>query len=223
MSIPGMTNTYIGARYVPILDGPWDATKNYEPLIMVTNQGATYLSKTYVPAGTPLTNENFWILSANYNAQFAQLQSQVEQYQTQVNQLEQSLSFIKNNVFTAGVYGDYVLESQQVSITSQSIQNGQNVSLSFTGNTAAPGTRFVGSVNITAVDTRVGIINFRMIEEQRSVILNQGVEAYLSNNCGTPIALCSLITAITGIARCYTSVSGGINTTFKLNFHGLFS
>lgn len=87
MSIPGMTNTYIGARYVPIVDGQWDNTKNYEPLIMVTNQGSTYLSKTYVPAGTPLTNNDFWILTANYNAQFAQLQNTVEEYQNTVNQL----------------------------------------------------------------------------------------------------------------------------------------
>lgn len=106
MSIPGMTNTYIGARYVPILDGPWDETKNYEPIVMVTYQGATYLSKTYVPAGTPLTNTDFWILSANYNAQFAQLQSQVEQYQAQVTSLEEkvnSIPQISTNVFTQGV------------------------------------------------------------------------------------------------------------------------
>ena len=60
---------FIGARYVPIIVGEWDNTRTYEPLMVVTYQGASYTSRQYVPAGIEITNESYWVLSANYNAQ----------------------------------------------------------------------------------------------------------------------------------------------------------
>lgn len=72
-------NTYIGARYVPLIDGAWDNTKQYEPLTIVTYQGNSYTSKTYVPVGVDINNETYWVLSGNYNAQVAALQEQVTQ------------------------------------------------------------------------------------------------------------------------------------------------
>lgn len=64
-------NTYVGARYVPIIDGEWDRTKKYEPLIIVTNNGDSYTSKTYVPIGIDITNTNYWVKTGDYNAQVA--------------------------------------------------------------------------------------------------------------------------------------------------------
>ena len=72
------TTQYIGARYVPIIVGEWDKTRTYEPLMVVTYQGASYTSRQYVPAGIEITNESYWVLSANYNAQ-------VEAYRKEVN------------------------------------------------------------------------------------------------------------------------------------------
>lgn len=60
---------YVGARYVPIVVGEWDSTRTYEPLMVVTHQGNSYTSRQYVPAGIEITNEGYWVLSANYNAQ----------------------------------------------------------------------------------------------------------------------------------------------------------
>lgn len=60
---------YVGARYVPIVVGEWNKTRTYEPLMVVTNQGNSYTSRQYVPAGIEITNESYWVLSANYNAQ----------------------------------------------------------------------------------------------------------------------------------------------------------
>ena len=60
---------YVGARYVPIIVGEWDNTRTYEPLMVVTYQGNSYTSRQYVPAGIEITNEGYWVLSANYNAQ----------------------------------------------------------------------------------------------------------------------------------------------------------
>lgn len=68
---------YVGARYVPIVVGEWDKTHTYEPLMVVTYQGASYTSRQYVPAGIEITNEIYWVLSANYNAQFEAYRKEV--------------------------------------------------------------------------------------------------------------------------------------------------
>lgn len=71
---------YVGARYTPIIVGEWDSKKTYEPLMVVTYQGASYTSRQYVPAGIEITNESYWVLSANYNAQ-------VEAYRKEVREI----------------------------------------------------------------------------------------------------------------------------------------
>lgn len=71
---------YVGARYVPIVVGEWDKTRTYEPLMVVTYQGNSYTSRQYVPAGIEITNESYWVLSANYNAQ-------VEAYRNEVSSI----------------------------------------------------------------------------------------------------------------------------------------
>lgn len=71
---------YVGARYVPIIVGEWDNTRTYEPLMVVTHQGNSYTSRQYVPSGIEITNESYWVLSANYNAQ-------VESYRNEVRDI----------------------------------------------------------------------------------------------------------------------------------------
>lgn len=70
---------YIGARYVPLFAEPilWDANREYEPLTIVTHEGNSYTSRQAVPVGISITNESFWALTGNYNAQ-------VEQYRREV-------------------------------------------------------------------------------------------------------------------------------------------
>lgn len=74
-------NEYIGARYVPVFDGDWNNTKEYEPLMIVSYQGNSYTSKTFVPNGVAITDEKYWALTGNYNAQ-------VETYRQEVAELE---------------------------------------------------------------------------------------------------------------------------------------
>lgn len=78
-------NTYIGARYVPLIMGAYDATQAYEPLSIVLYEGASYTSKQAVPAGVAPTNDEYWALTGNYNAQ-------VEQYRTEVNEYKQQVT-----------------------------------------------------------------------------------------------------------------------------------
>ena len=85
--MPNGYNQYIGMRYVPIVDGDWSNSKAYEPLVVVVYNGNSYISKTYVPAGTLPTNETYWILAANYNAQVEQYRQEVRQYSDTVSDI----------------------------------------------------------------------------------------------------------------------------------------
>lgn len=75
---------YVGARYVPIIAGEWDNTRTYEPLMVVTYQGASYTSRQYVPAGIEITNESYWVLSANYNAQVEAYRKEVQAFDDRI-------------------------------------------------------------------------------------------------------------------------------------------
>lgn len=70
---------YIGSRYVPLFAEPlqWDPSKTYEPLTIVYDGGNSYTSRQFVPVGKLLTDETYWALTGNYNAQ-------IEQYRTEV-------------------------------------------------------------------------------------------------------------------------------------------
>ena len=65
------TTQYIGSRYVPLFAEPaeWSSARTYEPLTIVMHEGNSYTSKQYVPIGIEITNEKFWALTGNYNAQ----------------------------------------------------------------------------------------------------------------------------------------------------------
>ena len=62
-------NVYVGHRYVPKIMGEWDKKNQYEGLSIVTHQGNSYTSKKRVPVGIDILNEEFWVVTGNYNAQ----------------------------------------------------------------------------------------------------------------------------------------------------------
>ena len=80
----GDYNTYIGARYVPIIGGMWNQQTEYEPLTIVMYQGSSYTSKTFVPKGTQIDNTTYWVRTANYD-------EQVEFYRTEVIQFKKDI------------------------------------------------------------------------------------------------------------------------------------
>lgn len=80
------TSQYIGARYVPLFAEPaqWDKTKQYEPLTIVLDHGNSYTSRQFVPVGIELTNDAFWALTGNYNAQVEQYRQEVTAYDDRI-------------------------------------------------------------------------------------------------------------------------------------------
>lgn len=69
---------YVGARYVPRFTGLYDATQQYEALDVVDNgSGTSYIAKKTVPAGTPLTNTDYWFIYGASSGAIINLQNQI--------------------------------------------------------------------------------------------------------------------------------------------------
>ena len=70
---------YIGARYVPKFMGTYDATQIYEALCVVDNGlGTSYISKVPTPAGTPLTDTDYWAVYGASSGAIINLQNQID-------------------------------------------------------------------------------------------------------------------------------------------------
>lgn len=114
-------NTYVGARYVPIFDGDWDNTKQYEPLTIVSYQGDSYTSKTYVPTGAPITNETYWAKTGNYNAQVQQLYEEVVADHARVDQCENDVADLTDRI--SGYDAEFTSINQHLSSHDTAISN----------------------------------------------------------------------------------------------------
>ena len=99
---------YKGPRMVPLVPEPgqrqWDKTKSYEYWTLVQYQGASYISVQNVPVGVDITNENYWLLSANYN-------SQVEQYRREVADFDGRISNAQDSADKAQQAADNAQDS----------------------------------------------------------------------------------------------------------------
>jgi len=71
--------TFKGKRIIPKHDGVWDQKKEYEELTVVLDaeSGDGYISRKPVPAGTALTDLNYWSLCSQFNAQMHRLETDV--------------------------------------------------------------------------------------------------------------------------------------------------
>ena len=89
---------YIGARYVPLFADPieWDNTKTYEPLTIVYYQGNSYTSRQAVPTGIAITNEDYWALTGNYNAQIEAYREEVAQYAGEVAEFDERIDDVED-------------------------------------------------------------------------------------------------------------------------------
>ena len=64
---------YIGARYVPILGGEWNPQASYQALTIVTHLNSSYTSRKPVPPGIAITNDEYWVLTGNFNGQVEEI------------------------------------------------------------------------------------------------------------------------------------------------------
>ena len=110
-------NVYVGNRYVPVFADPvnWDNIREYEPLTIVTYQGASYTSRKTVPAGIDISNTDYWALTGNYNAQ-------VEQYRQQTSDVANSLA----SEIATRASADYMIKGGDLLCIGDSYLKGSN-------------------------------------------------------------------------------------------------
>lgn len=91
---------YIGARYVPLFADPieWDNTQTYEPLTIVYYQGNSYTSRQAVPTGIAITNETYWALTGNYNAQIEAYRTEVQAFNDRISANESDIETINGSL-----------------------------------------------------------------------------------------------------------------------------
>lgn len=127
--------TYIGARYAPQFMGEFNSTLEYKPLSVVYSGGISYTSRTYVPSGSSLTNTQYWIKSADYNAQVAQYRQEVQQYASQIDDYKQEVDKYVETVtrldnqmqtFTTSITNEFNKFKQEVNNTNQQMQENFN-------------------------------------------------------------------------------------------------
>ena len=95
---------FIGARYAPEFAGAWSNAKQYAALSVVYSDNRSYVSRKTVPAGTPITNTDFWIQSSDWNAQVAEYNLKVEGYNANVEQYNKNVQDYSAAV--SGFYAD---------------------------------------------------------------------------------------------------------------------
>ena len=92
---PQRVRQSIGPRVVPMFADPpeWSADKVYSPLTLVLYNGATYMSRCCVPAGSPLPSEapfydKYWVMVYDMSAQVAQYREEVAKLSEKVTAFE---------------------------------------------------------------------------------------------------------------------------------------
>ena len=91
-------NIYVGARYIPRIMGEYNNETAYEALDIVTSGGVGYISRQPVPAGTAVTNEEYWAMWGSGNAVIDALTQRVSTNENDISSLETGLQQTNQNL-----------------------------------------------------------------------------------------------------------------------------
>lgn len=104
---------YIGARYAPKFMGAWDKSSEYAALSVVYTNEQSYVSRKTVPANTEITNTEFWIKSADWNAQVTQYNQNVERYENEVHGYAETVNdLVGKTVYTYNTKDDMAADKR---------------------------------------------------------------------------------------------------------------
>lgn len=93
-------NIYVGARYIPRIMGEYNNETAYEALDIVTSGGVVYISRQPVPAGTAVTNKEYWAVWGSGNAVIDALTQRVSTNENDISSLETGLQQTNQNLQT---------------------------------------------------------------------------------------------------------------------------
>ena len=91
-------NIYVGARYIPRIMGEYNNETAYEALDIVTSGGVGYISRQPVPAGTAVTNKEYWATWGSGNAVIDALTQRVSTNENDITALEKRVSTNENDI-----------------------------------------------------------------------------------------------------------------------------
>lgn len=90
---------YVGARYCPKFVGTYDSTQAYEALSVVDNGlGTSYISNKPVPAGTPLTDDDYWIVYGSSSGAIINLQNQIDDINDDIDDINNNITTLETDV-----------------------------------------------------------------------------------------------------------------------------
>lgn len=95
-----LNNVYIGERYVPKIMGTWDETIPYEGLCIVYQNGNSYISRKPVPAGTPITNTEYWALFSAVDGQISSVTDRLDTLDDEITNVNNQINTINTNIST---------------------------------------------------------------------------------------------------------------------------
>ena len=104
-------NVYVGHRYVPLLVGEWDKSIQYEGLSIVTFKGGSYTSKKLTPPGIDIENEEYWVFTANYDAQVEYYRQETKRVKEYMEELDDRLT--KDLIDTRAYVDDEVRKNRE--------------------------------------------------------------------------------------------------------------
>lgn len=90
---------YVGARYVPRFVGTYDVTQIYDALDVVDNgAGTSYIARKTVPAGTSLTDTDYWFVYGASSGAIIQLQNDMIQVQNDIGTAQGDITNIQGDI-----------------------------------------------------------------------------------------------------------------------------
>lgn len=93
---------YIGARYVPRFMGLYDVTQVYQALDVVDNgAGTSYIAKKTVPAGTVLSNTDYWFVYGATSGAILDIQTRLGAAENDIDNLELDVSALQSGLTAA--------------------------------------------------------------------------------------------------------------------------
>ena len=114
-------NIYVGARYIPRIMGEYNNETAYEALDIVTSGGVGYISRQPVPAGTAVTNKEYWAMWGSGNAVIDALTQRVSTNENNISSLETGLQQTNQNLQTTNQ--NLQTTNQNLQTTNQNLEN----------------------------------------------------------------------------------------------------
>lgn len=177
---------YVGARYVPQIIGEWNGQTVYEPLSVVTYNFGSYTSKKAVPAGVAPTNDEYWALTGQYNAQVEEYRQEVEGLKGAVEEVKaevENMTYKRYYLLVGDSYANPTYNGWATQLVNMMGWTDEDYTISYKGGYAFHGDQLLSLITKLSQATRNKVTDLIIISAGNDMAVgNQGeVESYVRN------------------------------------------